>query len=177
MSPFPIDKFAFQYGCVAPDFFIKMPGHTMEESLSYIALLIKEVQQFDLHAASLEMKRDWFIKLGVITHYVSDYFCWAHNDVQCYQNFFSHIRYENRLHGRSIGADLVQISHTAMQRYDYCLYMNPTALLEYMKDAHLSYLAEEPHLGNDISYAVQTSTNVIAAALYCCIFNIKQNAA
>jgi len=174
--PFQIDKLAFQYGCVVPDFMLGIPDHTKEESINFVAALMKQVQQTNLIEAKTADKCDTFVKLGIITHYVSDYFCQAHNDDPRYNQILPHILYENRLRIQFNASDLVKVSRAGLERFNTFLYP-PSSLVDYIQDRHRAYQAEKPGMSKDIQYAAQTSMNIIAAILNHYIFAAKQQAA
>lgn len=162
----PVDKLAFQYGCIVPDFLFKLPDHTWEKSMSYTAALIKEIVQADPLSVSMEGKRDWFIKLGVITHYISDYFCQPHNDDPRYQKTVPHLLYENRLRFEVNIAQLAKSSRINLDRFNDFHYQTPWSLVDYINERHLAYRSEKPGMSKDIEFAVQTSSHVVAAILH-----------
>lgn len=163
--PLEMDKLAFQYGCIAPDFTKGLPDHTKEHSIHYVAALIREVQQVDLRHAKQNGNRDCFIKMGIISHYISDYFCRPHNDDPRYERFFPHILYENRLHFECTASGLLQMSRTGLDNYYDSLYPNIAFPLDYVADRHTAYLVQTPRMSKDIQYAAETSMTVITAIL------------
>jgi len=163
--PLEMDKLAFQYGCIAPDFTKGLPDHTKEQSIHYVAALIRELQQTDLRHAKQDGNHDCFIKMGMISHYISDYFCLPHNDDQLYERFFPHILYENRLHFACTASGLLQMSRTGLEYYFDTLSLNKTSLLDYIDDRHAAYLANAPRISKDIQYAAETSMTIITAIL------------
>lgn len=163
--PFAMDKLAFQYGCIAPDFMKGVPDHTKESSIHYTAALICELQQVDLLHAKRDGNRDCFVKMGIISHYIADYFCRPHNDDPRYKQLFPHILYENHLHFECSSAVLLQMSRTGLEDYYRSLYPNKRSPLDYLNERHAAYLAQPPGMEKDIQYAVQTSMTVITAII------------
>ena len=175
--PFQFDKPAFQYGSVVPDLLLGNPDHTKDESIHFVSALLKEVQKGNLIDANPADKRNLFVKLGIVTHYVADYFCQAHNDDPRYQKLLSHMIYENRLRIEFNASNLAQVSRVGLESFNYILYATQSSLVEYIQDRHLAYLAEKPGMSKDIKYAAQISTNVIAAILNNYVIESKRQAA
>ncbi len=88
------------YGSVKPDLYSGFPKlkHFKPQSFSAICAEISATTlSSDLHnrAQTSLFSR----KLGIVTHYVADYFCVPHNDRKTYQHhFWDHLKYEKRLH-------------------------------------------------------------------------------
>jgi len=96
---FKIKKSSFKYGNIKPDMsrmIISYPQHTKEDSLEFVIdqidSLISEVQYLQ------QMRRREFARrLGVINHYIADYFCIAHNKNIMDEGLISHILYERKM--------------------------------------------------------------------------------
>lgn len=174
---FQFDWLAFQYGNAVPDLLPGIPDHTMNNSIHFIESLITEITQANFMEANAREKRHLFIQMGILTHYVSDYFCQAHNNDARYQKLIPHILYENRLHFASDPLALEQLSRKGLERYNGFLYPHTLALKDYLYDRHDAYLAEKPSVGKDLLFAAQTSTNIIAAILNYYLLTYKLQAA
>lgn len=174
---FQIDKPAFQYGCVVPDFLPGIPDHTKDESINFVAKIIEQVQKCNLTETNPADQRDLFVKLGIVTHYISDYFCQAHNDDPRYNKILPHLLYENRLRIEFNASNLAKVSRTGLERFNYFRYSTQSSLVNYIQDRHLAYMAEKSGMSKDIHYAAQTSTNVIAAILNHYLLASKRQAA
>jgi len=118
-----------------------------------------------------------FFKMGMLTHYISDYFCQAHNNDARYQKLLPHLLYESRLDMESYTLKLEQISRKGLESYNDYLYPHNLFLKDYIYDRHFAYLAEKPSISKDLQFAAQTSTNIIAAILNYYLLEFKQLAA
>jgi len=84
---------AFEYGCILPDLlrrYRKIP-HYKEQSFPYIKNQISDL--LEPKGTNRFMNS---LKLGIITHYICDYFCWAHN-LHENEDKITHAIYETRL--------------------------------------------------------------------------------
>ena len=70
---FKLDKIVFYLGSIYPDLNCIYPAHRLSSTSNRISKKIKLIDRYE----------DGIIKsfnLGIITHYISDYFCYAHNN-------------------------------------------------------------------------------------------------
>lgn len=70
---YEINRFAFLFGCIAPDLNCVYPAHRLSTTERRFYKKLKQVT-----TASLNIFRSF--ELGVMTHYICDYFCYAHNN-------------------------------------------------------------------------------------------------
>lgn len=159
-----INKIYFRGGCNLTDIFWANPGHTKEESFHYLSASISEIQQRQFSRNNPGGQRDFFVKSGIICHYICDYFCRAHNDPG-YKNLLPHLIYENRLQTEFKTYNLVKIGKNAvnkkLNRFDVAL----PSLTDYIQNEYLTYISEKPNMKKDIYFAVETSTLVAAALM------------
>lgn len=92
-----LDFKAFRYGSIAPDLKLSMRTikHTRKGSFGLVKELGNGLIEMKSPIKKMSM-RDFSYKLGVIIHFVCDYFCTPHNDRK-YKNIIRHLRYEKRL--------------------------------------------------------------------------------
>ncbi len=91
---------SFRHGSVAPDIypFMLFMDHTPRGTMNLVE------RYMDQLSGSIWLENDKMIdkfsfKLGVVIHFVADYFCEAHN-AKRYKNLFLHFAYERRLRDR-----------------------------------------------------------------------------
>jgi hypothetical protein len=137
---------SLSYGSVKPDvstIFAKFP-HYIDKSISNtcgrVDILINDINNIE------EIESKWFAReLGAVLHYVADYFCSVHNDINGikHDEGLRHIRYETKLNRhikiptlevyREKTADLLDLElHKARM----------TSLCEYVKRRHRRYMKE-----------------------------------
>ena len=94
--PDRLDEKAFQYGCMIPDYNLRLVAipHYKNKSFEFITGMIQKAKS--IPQTIIEKKR-FSAELGIITHYISDYFCQAHNYPE-YDNYLNHFVYEGKLY-------------------------------------------------------------------------------
>ena len=89
---FTVDRAAFLFGNILPDASprMKRPVHRIENWIERVNELID-----DLEAGEYGSYRRFSLKLGIVCHFVSDFFCLAHNDPY-YRRQIAHFMYETK---------------------------------------------------------------------------------
>ena len=92
-----LDHKAFRRGSIAPDIRLsmRMIKHTRKGSYELVKKIGNDLILLDTPVSKAEMKM-FSYKLGIIIHFLCDYFCTPHNDEK-YKNLVKHLRYENKL--------------------------------------------------------------------------------
>lgn len=81
------------YGSIKPDFAKNKVPHYIDQSIDYIDDEIEAlIKDFNIISKKVFSRR-----LGMIMHYISDYFCRAHNTNYYRKNLMAHLKYEKRL--------------------------------------------------------------------------------
>lgn len=168
-------KSSFIYGNIKPDMssmIVNIP-HNIDESglfiLNEIEILINEV-----NSLSQLRTREFARKLGIITHYVSDYFCLPHNKGFMNEGIVKHMLYERRINKlcreqNGIMAPDMYINDFKDSEYE--------SIREYLTDKHNKYCCEGRFMQTDINYAVQTSMVIAIVILERCIQQCIKKAA
>lgn len=81
------------YGSIKPDFMKNKVPHYIDKSIDYMDT---EIERLIFDASNIGIK-SFSRRLGMIMHYISDYFCRAHNTSYYRNNMMEHLRYEKRL--------------------------------------------------------------------------------
>lgn len=92
-----IDMDSLQKGSLAPDNYPKkfFMGHSIDVSFDFVKKRINDLCRSDFPTNKKDMER-FSYKLGIILHFISDYFCQAHNDKE-FKNIIKHYVYEKNL--------------------------------------------------------------------------------
>lgn len=155
-------KKAFYFGSIQPDiqpsFLTKK--HTMEDTFDILKKQIGQVTG----EKRLEkgMTGTYCRKLGVITHYVADYFTFPHNEVFD-GTLKEHCRYEADLM-RSLKA-YVESGEAATARIKNGIIRTKEDIIEMIVQMHEEYLERIRTIKNDINYIVELCYRVIDAIL------------
>ncbi|MCC5909325.1 MAG: zinc dependent phospholipase C family protein [Clostridiaceae bacterium] len=97
-----LHKGSLIYGSIKPDIPLNLAGirHFKPQSFDFIGNEIHQLSQYPLIDNKEYIK--WLSKeIGIVTHFIADYFCVPHNDRKTYKNHFvDHILYEKNLHNQ-----------------------------------------------------------------------------
>ena len=88
-----LNKKHLVYGSIKPDFTKNKVPHYIDKSIDYIA---EEIERLITESNKIGTKA-FSRRLGMIMHYISDYFCRAHNTEYYRRNLMPHLKYEKRL--------------------------------------------------------------------------------
>ena len=159
-----LDKLQLVYGSIKPDLYSGFPKlkHFKPQSFDIICNEIKELSETAFidnraHLAYISQK------IGIITHYVADYFCVPHNDRKTYKNhFWDHLKYERQLH-----VDFKQKSHeqkhTAV-RLNGVDFTDLNQVKRFLDELHMKYESKPESFENDLDssmFAVKAVTSLI----------------
>lgn len=150
-----IDLKSLLYGSVAPDSIPSMViiPHTRSNSSKYLFSRIESLLLLDDEKKEIDMK-DFSYKLGIVIHFISDYFCNAHNDFK-YINPLTHFLYENRLKKFFLKKVHLFNFSSECKRFGTL-----TGIRKYILEKHNEYMLCPRNMDNDFSYSIETSLTV-----------------
>lgn len=151
-------KKEFILGSIMPDInlFSYLRGHTYKESIAMI----------HSNGKSLVEKKNWngtsFYHLGVILHYIADYFTFPHNTTFT-GSLKDHCTYEKRLHtyffqflqSNNVGSSLMPLQKSFFPIHSI------TDLFTLLEEKHHEYLSMMPSFQTDCQY-IFSLTNIVA---------------
>lgn len=154
-----LNKKRLVYGSIKPDIYSGIPKlkHFKPQSFAVICQDISNLsanytEDNPLAIAKLSQT------LGVITHYVSDYFCVPHNDRATYhKHIISHVQYENKLHRMYKESDLPTKACATRQWLDFT---RVEKVMNYLDELHGAYSFRSESLLNDLNSSLQASRAV-----------------
>lgn len=148
----------FRYGSIAPDInpVLMFNSHSLASSIDFIHRSMEHMTDTGLITDKLNIKKFSF-NLGMVIHFISDYFCKAHND-QKYKNIIIHYLYEKRLekffNGIKNDCDIFGgLPRNGVWRLE-------TSLKEYICCKHTEYCMTNRTMDHDIHFAVGVSSVV-----------------
>lgn len=151
-------------GSVAPDYLPNMISipHKYHNSIFLVMKNIKKMLNFT--APSMKESYIFSFRLGIIIHFVSDYFCRYHNSN--YSDFIKHARYEIKLNNYfkalikrenfSFKVEHELINNTSMFK------TNILGLVKIISKNRKSYLSDKSSMFKDCKYSLATSLAVTA---------------
>jgi hypothetical protein len=159
-----IDKFSFIYGNIIPDYksdFTKtphykksMPNFIQNEVLALSNIDIKNTADFDKNLS---------FRLGIICHYLADFFCYAHSP-KFTGSVFRHIEYEFMLGKYNSKKKKILRKIDFLNLED--IIMSPNKLIDKLEEMCQEYEECNHSFGMDITYTVQACVQLVVSVLY-----------
>jgi hypothetical protein len=164
---FMLDSRSFLFGSIAPDLYPSMllMDHDTTGSIGLVHEYIDILSNGNLPETQKEV-REFSFRLGVVIHFVSDYFCRAHNDKR-YKNMLLHFIYEGKLNS------LFKRSINTEKYYGVEYPETYGDAKHYIEEAHQQYILREENMVDDLVYSVGVSTAVAEMVAACCMANAR----
>ena len=158
-----IDAFSFMYGNIKPDLktsCIKIP-HFKHTAMDFLQAEIEKISTLRLKK-SKKCSKQLSERIGVITHYLSDFFCYAHTEY-FESRHVSHLFYEFRLlyHYQKSPKDtkhLNFIKPTAIQ-------FTSNKIMTYIEEAHDRYIKKVKE--NPLPFELDTANALMVCIIVC----------
>jgi len=166
-----LNRIALEYGSIKPDIVLSLKSipHTKTFSFHVVKELIADLFDKPIPLTKREMRR-FSIKLGVLFHFISDYFCHVHNN-GIDEPLRKHYLYERKLAKKLI-------KHNWTNRYPdlweipaEIALSSAQELIEYIEGMHQSYLRRSQHLSVDISFCLEVCTTLASAIIANCLIS------
>lgn len=155
-------KKAFYLGSILPDLkpsFITRP-HNIDGTFD---ILIKEIKRITInYDVNKGISRYYARHLGVITHYLADYFTYPHNS-EYTGTLADHVSYEKEMKLRLkeyVELDELQIDHTKGHKL-----LTIDDIINFIKKTHKEYLKSLRAIEKDINYILELCSKVVHAIL------------
>ena len=170
-----LDTLGFMYGNIKPDlspYLISIP-HFKHKSLNFI---ISEINYLLKYKVSKETKctREFSERLGVVTHYLSDFFCYVHSK-EYKGNVVFHYMYE-------VGLCLFcKRNLHILKTYKYSKYpissINQKTICDSIEKLYEKCRMNKPSYTRDLIYALRMSTSLILSIISVCMTDTLETAA
>lgn len=167
----------FKYGCMKPDIDKKLRSipHYCDKSLDFVQELVEKLSVQKL-SDTAPISREYTINLGVVVHYVCDYFCFAHNSPQ-YDSLLLHFIYESRLAKMLSRLDLNSMCKDIIDGMDEEKVTSDWCFSEYILNKHHEYMTSRKGIFDDIAYSLEACLTVILCITAKCMKNQEEAAA
>ncbi len=154
-----LNKSSLIFGSIKPDIaysLVKL-DHFKPQSFDFIC---DEINELSTHSFQSNKEFNKFIsnRIGIVTHFISDFFCVPHNDRVTYKNNFpDHFKYEIKLHKLfKFFNETVDLSKDC-----FALDNNKSESIKNFIDAlHLQYEQRGESLLNDLKSSIAVSSMV-----------------
>jgi hypothetical protein len=147
---FKLNRLAFAYGNIKPDFINKdiKCSHTLDESLNSVKKYSEELMRGNISVEEFSKS------LGVICHFLCDYFCIYHREGNDKKGVFEHLGYELKLHIKL----LILLLGGRLKFDNYVMVEN--SLESILINLQKKYNLEEKSLNRDINYALFAASQI-----------------
>lgn len=153
-----LNERALIIGSVLPDIMPKYikQKHFFSVSYDYILEMIEKLYN-DSQNMSL---KEFSTRLGVITHYISDFFCTPHNDRAYYHNHLKeHMQFESKLH--FLFKNQKEVKKISIPKISGIDYKNIKAIIDQL---HFDYEKRGVSLENDLNSTLN-AVNIISSLI------------
>lgn len=168
-----IDTMAFRYGNIKPDIsadFVKIP-HNIDAAMEFIDQQIKDLIGTKVTTSPVFTKQ-FSEKLGIITHYLSDFFCYAHSD-NYRGSHLSHHFYEISL-SRYFNKHLKKIKNHKKIKF-FKIYCDKISIHSYVCKQHTLYVKKSPSYPVDTYFTIEICISVCTSIISACLFKSLKN--
>lgn len=144
-----INKGKFVWGCIMPDIVLsyRISFHTKKENMEDV----KEIISMIIDNNNNLIENNISIKLGVMVHYLCDFFTYTHNEnynrnLICHELYeqVQHIKYSNKLKN---------LWESLNEEVDYRLY-DIKDIINYIEDIHSIYMNNNSNKYRDLIFAI-----------------------
>ena len=157
----PIPKLAYCFGNIKPDIDPKLAK--MPHFLTVIDPFIDVEMQTLSHASHLSYK-EFAYRFGVLSHYVADVFCSAHNPAHFDEAMtLKHFVYEYQLH-KALKKRMAHLIPTILKRSER---LSTSELDAYLHDTHQGYLRSAMSIESDLEHAISVLLSIGQCLLAC----------
>lgn len=161
-----LDLNSFKFGSIAPDIhpLMMLNSHCKKDSFEFVKKEIEELLSMPFPESQRGLKI-FSYKLGIIVHFISDYFCKAHNDSR-YTNMIFHYAYEHRLKRffERRRDEVFNLSRKgSWKTYD--------SVLELIEKKHMEYNALKRSMSKDMEYSIKVSAIASLKIVELCMAN------
>jgi len=156
-------KTSFLYGCICPDF---RPGvvlnpHYTENHLFRLQQVVTKLSlerrtRIDLHS------KQFSLQLGILCHYYSDFFCYAHNK-HFTGTSAQHVSYERKLH--KYFKEHMDLLHAVKLVPDDRTLTSTSGIHQHIADMHRQYMSTAPRMKLDMVYSIKASAQILFSIL------------
>lgn len=162
-----LDTYSFMYGSIKPDLsyrLIQIP-HFKHKSYDFIKSEINSLMKYRIKKNTICTK-EFSERLGIIIHYLSDFFCEVHKE-SFKGSFITHYIYELRL------ATYFRKRHKALGSFNYLRYLNVFTehqnICNFIDKLYDKYSRRNPSYAVDITYIMKVCISVVVSILTACM--------
>ena len=166
---------SFLLGSIKPDIssrYINIP-HYKKDSDTYIMEEIKSILETKIYDFE-ECTSHFSERLGIITHYLSDFFCYVHSEY-FKESMSEHYFYEMKLSVYCI-LNSRKITKSSCPE-SIKINQNISSLFSYLDELHINYLytCSKKRPGIDMEFAIKACTALVFSIITACMADSEEN--
>ncbi|KDR96028.1 Zinc dependent phospholipase C [Peptoclostridium litorale DSM 5388] len=145
------------YGSIKPDIWptLAVKKHYKDKSFGFVIDEIESLMALGLHDNPISINR-FSVKLGIITHFLSDFFCLPHHDRDYFHDKLKeHLTYEKRLHD-----SFKAFSGLKNVNMPYMDGISRQNIIKFIEELHLEYKDNPAGYINDVRGSINVSSAI-----------------
>ncbi len=154
-----LDGVGFMFGNIKPDIDPKLSSvpHIKNTAMDFVSCEIKSLLSMEDKIKN-KCTREFSERLGLVTHYLSDFFCYAHSEY-FKGNILKHYLYENKLSGYCRKSKATAVENI-LGRIT-CIDADLASIQAYIENMHTDYLnaGNRGSCRRDMKYAMEMAAS------------------
>ncbi|KXZ39351.1 Zinc dependent phospholipase C [Alkalithermobacter thermoalcaliphilus JW-YL-7 = DSM 7308] len=150
-----LNKKFLMYGSMKPDIALSLAlrKHYKNENLDFVIDQILSLTEEGLNENFISINK-FSTKLGIITHFLSDFFCLPHSNREYYHDkLIQHLNYENKLHSKFKNLNLLY-----KIKVPYVKDVNKENIKLVIDELYDEYINNSQGFENDIKHSINISS-------------------
>lgn len=150
-----LNRGALRFGSIKPDMTPRLLKikHLKHRSLNEVSKMIEDIKSKNLPSEGKKLKK-YSIELGIIMHYMTDFFCYAHIHPK-YVNKLEHIKYEWLVAFEYARVNVDEVLVKAMKNFKHLRLIEEFSIADYIDKRHNEYLSKSNSVKNDVSFSLE----------------------
>lgn len=144
-----------KYGSIKPDITPKLlrMKHLKNRSINQISSMIEDMKNTK-YPETKRGKLRFSMNLGIIMHYITDFFCYAHNHPK-FVSKLEHFKYEWKVAFKYTEVDVPKVLSNACNNVEKYNTSDNRSVKNYIDEKHDEYMKNIPGIENDIKYSFE----------------------
>lgn len=156
-----------KYGSIKPDITPRLlrMKHLKNRSINQICSMIEDMKNTKFPETK-KGRLKFSMKLGIIMHYITDFFCYAHNHPE-FKSKFKHFKYEWKVAFEYTKVDVKRVLINACNNVLEYNSLNDGDFKNYINQKHDEYMKNIPGIENDIKYSLEMCFTIALIIVGC----------
>lgn len=164
-ADFSLNLLRFRAGNISPDLplYHSHLKHYKHQNFEYVLQMLHDLTESD-PTRNVGALKNYSYRLGVVCHYICDYFCYPHHSRRYFYNKLSeHLIYEKDLH--KIIKKFKQSDYLSEYQLENIIGNNKkVSFFDMIEEFHNDYMSKEHSFEKDAKYAI-TAASIVATVI------------